>query len=96
MNALHGAIIDRVPSHAADIVAEIVEGEVLIYHPQQTKALYLNPTAGAIWSLCDGRRSVRDIIMIVQENYPECAAILTDDVLTTLAELRGSGVLVIT
>jgi hypothetical protein len=90
---MSGDALDEVPVPAADIATEIVEGEVLLYHPAQTRAIYLNPSAAVIWGLCDGRRSVREIVRVVGESYPDAGAELTEDVTTVVRQLRESGVL---
>ena len=95
MTDLLKAMLDHTPVPAADVEMEIVEGEVLLYHPQQTRAVYLNPTAAVIWGLCDGNRSIREIIRIIGESYPDAGANLTDDLLVTLNQLQESSVLVI-
>jgi Coenzyme PQQ synthesis protein D (PqqD) len=87
--------IDLVPRPAAEVEAEVLDGEVLLYHPWQTRAVYLNATAAVIWGLCDGNRSVREIIRMIGESYPGSAATLTDDVLVTLKELHENGLLVV-
>ena len=61
--------------------------------PRHTKAIYLNPSAAVIWSLCDGQRRVGDIIQLIGESYPESKDQLTEEVLSTVAQLRDSGVL---
>ena len=95
MTTPQDAIIGLVPRSAADVETEVVDSEVLLYHPSQTRAVYLNPTAALIWGLCDGKRSVREIIRLIGESYPDASADLTDDVLATLNRLRESGVLVL-
>jgi Coenzyme PQQ synthesis protein D (PqqD) len=87
-------VIDLIPQPAGDIETEIVEGEVLLYHPQKTRAVYLNPTAAIIWGLCDGSRSVREIMRLIGESYPE-ADDLANHVMVTLNLLQESGILVI-
>jgi len=87
-------MIDHVPKAATDVEIEVVDSEVLLYHPQQTRAVYLNPTAAVVWGLCDGRRSVGDIIRVIGESYPDADS-LTDDVLAALNQLQESGVLVV-
>jgi Coenzyme PQQ synthesis protein D (PqqD) len=94
MTSLDAATIDLIPKPASDIETEIVEGEVLLYHPQGTRAVYLNSTAAIIWGLCDGRRSVREIIRLISESYPD-AEKLANDVIVTLRHLQESGALVI-
>jgi len=91
---MNDPMIDMKPRHVADVEMEVVDGEVLLYHPRHTRAFYLNPTAAIIWALCDGNRSVRDIIDVIGQSYPEASANLPADVLATLNELRESGVLV--
>jgi Coenzyme PQQ synthesis protein D (PqqD) len=87
-------IIDRIPMPVSNVEAEVIDGEVLLYQPQQTRAVYLNPTAAVVWGLCDGRRSIREIIRAIDESYPDAGADLKEDVLATLNQLQESGVLV--
>jgi hypothetical protein len=88
------AKIDLVPVPIADLKTEVIEGELLLYDPRQTKAVYLNPPAAVIWSLCDGRRQVREIMRLIREGYPDAKANLTEEILATLDQLYESGVLV--
>ena len=85
----------QVPIRFADVKVEVIEGELLLYHPGQTRAVYLNPPAALIWSLCDGSRQVYEIMRLIGESYPESKENLTEDVLATLQQLSDSGVLVI-
>jgi len=94
MTTSHDTMIDLVPRPARNVETEVVEGEVLLYHPQATRAVYLNPTAAVIWGLCDGTRPVREIIRLISESYPE-ADDLAKHVMVTLNQLEESGVLVI-
>jgi hypothetical protein len=84
--------LDVVPNAVSGLEMEVVEGEVLLYHPQHARAVYLNPTAALVWGLCDGNRSVREIVRIIGESYPDASG-LSEDVLKTLEQLRGNGVL---
>jgi hypothetical protein len=95
MTDSHDAMIEWIPKPIANVATEVVDGEVLLYHPGQTRAVYLNPTAAVVWGLCDRNRSVRDIIRVIAESYPDAGASLTDDVLLTLKSLRECGVLVV-
>jgi hypothetical protein len=87
------AAMDMVPAQAADVKVEAIEGELLLYHPRHTKAIYLNPSAAVIWSLCDGQRRIGDIIRLIGESYPESKDHLAEEVLATVTHLRDSGVL---
>jgi predicted DNA-binding protein (MmcQ/YjbR family) len=87
------AMTDLVLMPVADIKVESIDGELLLYHPRQTKAIYLNPTAAIIWSLCDGQRRVGEIIQLIADSYPESKDNLAEEVFTTLQQLRDNGVL---
>jgi hypothetical protein len=95
MTETEHTMMDLIPRPTADVEMEVIDGEVLLYHPQQTRAVYLNPTAAVIWGLCDGSRSAREIIRLIGESYPDAVAGLPADVLATLKELHQNGVLVI-
>jgi hypothetical protein len=95
MTGLQKTMIDHTPVPAADVEMDTVDGEVLLFHPQQARAVYLNQTAAAVWTLCNGSRSVREIIRVIGECYPDADAKLTDEVLVTLNQLQESGVLLV-
>jgi hypothetical protein len=88
----HDITTDLVPAIVPDIIAEVVDAERLVYPPGQTEALHLTATAGMIWGLCDGRRSVGKIIAILQGCFKDPGGTLSQDVVAILAELRESGV----
>jgi len=94
MTTLQHTGVDLVPAPAIGVEVEAVDGEILLYHPGQTRAVYLNPTAALVFGLCDGRRPVSEILRLIAEGYPEAGAGLIDDVLATLDQLRENGVLV--
>ena len=58
-------MIDLIPKPVANVAEEVIAGEVLLYEPKQTRAVYLNPTAALVFDLCDGNRSVRDITRMI-------------------------------
>jgi hypothetical protein len=43
------------------IITKEVDGELLVYDIERDKAHCLNPSAAAIWKLCDGRTSIEEI-----------------------------------
>lgn len=93
MTGARNTKLDKIPKPTADIKVEAIEGELLLYHPRQTVAVYLNPTAAVIWGLCDGQRPVHEIIQLIEQGYPESKTTLTDDVLATLDDLYDKKVL---
>ena len=68
---------------------ESLDGEMVLFHPVTQKILYSNRTGALIWGLCDGQRTVADIIQMLSEAYPDSASEIEADVhdaLLTLAE----------
>ncbi|MFP4345721.1 MAG: PqqD family protein [Anaerolineales bacterium] len=66
---------------------EMVDDELLLFHPATTRIVYCNATAGLIWRLCDGERTVGEIVALLTEAYPEAAETLAADVERALEQL---------
>lgn len=79
------------PRRSADYRLETVDDETLLYHPACDKILQFNQTASLIWQLCDGERTVAEIIGLLQESYPEAAAEIAEDVLAMLDQFVQNG-----
>lgn len=72
-----------------DYLLERIDNEITVYHPALTTSLYLNKTGALIWALCDGSRSVTEIIATLGELYPESREQIARDVtdlVTTLVD----------
>jgi len=79
------------PRQTADFRLEELDGELLLYHPGQTTIMYCNSTASLIWGLCDGQRSVQDIIALLSAAYEQAAAAVAADVQATLEQFHQLG-----
>ena len=77
-------LTDKRPQKVSDYQAEMMEGELVIFHPTDTKVLHSNPSAALIWNLCDGQHTVGEIIQIIAEAYPESAEQIKNDVPETI------------
>jgi predicted DNA-binding protein (MmcQ/YjbR family) len=73
-----------IPAPNPEYQLEELDNELLLYHPAKTKTLYMNETASLVWQLCDGARSVGEIIDLLRESYPEAEDSLPEDVRRTL------------
>jgi hypothetical protein len=82
------------PRQALDFRLEQLDGELLLYHPGQTTIMYCNPTASLIWGLCDGQRSVQDIIALLSAAYEQAGAAVAADVEATLEQFYQHGAIV--
>ena len=73
-----------VPTPNTEYRLEKMDGELLLYHPAATTTVYLNETASLIWHLCDGQRSVGEIVASLQESFPEAGDGIASDVESAL------------
>jgi hypothetical protein len=71
---------------------ERIDGEATVYHPTLTTAVYLNDTGALIWELCDGDRSISDIIETLGRQYPESLSQIESDVKTLIRQLTERGI----
>ena len=79
------------PQQMPDYRLEVMDNELLLYHPVATKALYLNETASLVWQLCDGQRSVETIRSLLQQAYPQTNEQITKDVRFVLKQFLKQG-----
>ena len=70
-----------------DYFLEKIDNEITVYHPSLTTSLYLNETGALIWELCDGKRTVTDVIDILLELYPESRGQIHNDVTDIISRL---------
>ena len=89
MTDLQDAMLDRLPLRSAETDAEWIDGELLLYDHPADRALYLNPTAATIWSLCDGQTPVQDIVACMQDAYPDTA--VAGDIVGAIRDLEKNG-----
>ena len=84
-------IEQQVPKPKPDYRLEQMEDELLLYHPGETRTVYLNQTASLVWQLCDGERSAGDIMRLLQDSFPESSDQIAADVRAALAEFERHG-----
>ena len=77
------------PAHGYRI--EELDGELLLYQPETRHIAYCNASAALVWRLCDGRRTVQDIVDLLAAAYPDDAARVSPDVDEILARLAAEG-----
>ncbi len=59
-----------VPQPQPGFHEEEIDSELVLYHPEAAQVVYLNPSATIVWCLCDGHRSLADIIAVLEGEYP--------------------------
>ncbi len=83
----------RIPRHVADFKLQILDNEAVIFHPASRKVIHASTSGALIWELCDGVRSVDEIIELLAGQYPEARAEIELDVPETLEIYAQNGVL---
>jgi len=81
----------RRPLQTPGFKLEVVDEEVILFHPAHTSVIHTNSSGGLVWQLCDGVRSVDEIIGLLRQIYPEAASQIAADVERVLAELIDGG-----
>jgi coenzyme PQQ biosynthesis protein PqqD len=72
---------------------EEMDGECLLYRLGAHKAIHLNDSASLIWKLCDGTRSMQDIVALLGQEYPDSSDGLSADVREAVEMLIREGAL---
>lgn len=70
---------------------EQLDGELLLYHLQEERVIYCNTTASLIWQLCDGQRTLAELIALLREAFPEASETLAADVMAAAQQLLDAG-----
>ena len=78
---------NRVPIQRYGFQLEEMEDESLLYHDKLKKSIYLNDSATVIWKLCDGTRSIPDIIALLNGAYGETGIDVAADVEAAIVKL---------
>ena len=81
---------EAVPQPQTGFHEEEIDKELVLYHAETTRVVYLNPAATVVWRLCDGQRSLEEIISMVEQAYPEGQTIGTD-IHATVSEFLDFG-----
>ncbi len=72
---------------------EMMDGELLMFNPEETQILYCNQTASLIWQLCDGERTVQEIVEMLVAAFPEAGRRIREEAPATLEKFRQHGVI---
>jgi hypothetical protein len=80
-------------AHRPGCALEEMDGELLVYVEDREQVIHFNQTAALVWRLCDGSRTVADVVALLVDAYPDAPAV-RDDVRDTIARLVRCGALV--
>lgn len=75
------------------VVVEELGEEVLLYRPATHKAIHLNGTAAAIFKLCDGTRSIDELVALLETTFPDAKPRIAREVRDAVDQLLRDGAL---
>jgi pyrroloquinoline quinone biosynthesis protein D len=88
------AILSVVLKHSSNYIWEEMDGQVLLYRVGAHKAVHLNDSAALIWKLCDGSRTLNDVIGVLSDTYPDMREAIAADVRSGARMLLTEGALI--
>ena len=99
MNNLLVNWLDKRPRRGLKPWSPVAGGGIMVLHINPTVRVaeekkltccFLNETGGLIWKLCDGKRSVSDMIAEVAAHYGVSEDVVSQDVCRLLDQLRAA------
>ncbi len=78
-----------------DCLLDDMGGEILLYYPVTAEAIQLNESSLIVWQMCNGTRTVEEIIDAVGELYPGQVKQIAEDVNFVIGSLVRSKALVL-
>ena len=82
------------PRPQKHVLTQRAEETVVLLDVESGEYYALNDVGGRVWELCDGTRSVAEIVAALIEEYDAPAASITVDVMELLGELTRERLLV--
>ena len=74
---------------------EKFDNEVLLYSVTDTRAVYLNDTASLVYGMCSSGKNIGEIIILLEDAYPEEKAVIRGDVTAALNQLVENGAVIL-
>jgi hypothetical protein len=91
-----GRALEGVPRLADSIELEILGDEIALYDSIRKKTTHLlNPSASIVFVLCDGKRTLCDIVSEIESLFPAVGQNVSDDVAAVIRRACEEGILVL-
>ncbi len=82
-----------IPSHAANVQCDHDSDGINLTVVGSRRVLRLDQTAYLLWQLCDGERSVKDIVALLEWRFQDDSGRVQDDVINCFQRFATSGLL---
>ena len=88
-------LLKKYPRHNPLTASRLIEGEAVVLFTEKSAVKVLNKTGSSIWTLCDVRYSVEEIVKKISARYGVDANRAEHEILDSLAELREKAMIVL-
>ena len=82
------------PQRNEQVIAQKASSDFLLFNMNDGSYYSLNEVGCRVWELCDGNRSIAQLVETLEAEYDAPAETLTKDVLELLEHLRGGKLIV--
>jgi Coenzyme PQQ synthesis protein D (PqqD) len=82
---------ESVPKRADSVVAQRASDTVVLLHLESGRYFSLEGTGDRIWQLCDGHRTVKEMVRALSDEFGVEPATVRDDMLALLGDLAAEG-----
>lgn len=82
---------ERKPQRRTDVRSADLDDELLLYVPRSRASVLLDESASMIWCLCEGSRSLGDLIAFLRAQYDASDA-MDEEIEATVLRLAAEGV----
>lgn len=86
--------LESQPRAREGILKQRVEDETILFHLEDGQYYALDEVGGRVWELCDGTRSVADVISVICREFEAPVETIEADVLELLGELASEKLVV--
>lgn len=81
------------PQQYAHVIAQRVSEDLILLDPNSEQYFTLNDVGGRVWELCDGTRSIAEMVSIIHQEYDAPLETIQADVVELLTDLAAEKLL---
>jgi hypothetical protein len=82
------------PKQRERVLTQRIEEAIVLLDADSGKYYSLDEVGGRMWDLCDGTRTLRQLVAVICEEYEASAKIVEADITELLTELTGENLVV--
>ena len=84
--------LDRILSKNPSVISRVVDNEAVLILPEQGQVKVLNEVGSRIWELMDGCHTIKEISVLIGEEFDVDSVTPERDILEFTAEILNKGI----